>query len=322
MTSSPLISIVVPVYNVAPYLDECLQSIVGQTYSHLEIIVVDDGSTDCTPALCDRWAGQDERIRVIHQANGGQSVARNAALDIATGELLGFVDGDDWIEPDMYETLLSLLQTHDADIAVCSIYWEGKSRTPRNSGAVTDYRREEAIRALVDGKQLDNYLCDKLFKRALFEEIRLPEGRIFEDLAVLCKVCWRAGRVVMQEVPKYHYRINTNSSIYSKYTPLKDYQHFLSVYEQVQFVNRHRLYPQAARYVFKRGISCIEHTFTVASSAQTVRYTNDMLQKMHEFDRTPWRTVGFGLLVKRFLIYHLRPVYRPVYKLLRGEIKH
>ena len=105
----PLISIIVPIYNIAEYASECIQSLINQTYKNIEIILVDDGSTDHSPVICDEFAEQDERIKVIHKRNGGLSDARNAGLDVATGEYIGFVDGDDWVDEDMYETLYHLI---------------------------------------------------------------------------------------------------------------------------------------------------------------------------------------------------------------------
>ena len=114
----PTVSIIIPVYQVEKYLDKCIASVVGQTYQNLQIILVDDGSTDRSPAICDGRKERDPRITVVHQPNGGLSRARNAGLKLATGEFIGFVDSDDWIEPDMVETLLTALQETDADIAV------------------------------------------------------------------------------------------------------------------------------------------------------------------------------------------------------------
>lgn len=117
--SSPLISIIVPVYNVEPYVSKCLESILRQTYQNIEIIIIDDGSTDGGSDICDAYAHKDKRIKVIHQSNEGVSGARNVGLRIAKGEFIGFVDSDDWIEADMYEYLLQNIQQQDADIAIC-----------------------------------------------------------------------------------------------------------------------------------------------------------------------------------------------------------
>ena len=120
----PLISIIVPVYNVKDYVEKCLDSICGQSYTNLEIVVVDDGSTDGSGELCDAYALKDQRVKVIHRDNRGVSTVRNEGLDIAQGEYIGFVDGDDWVDGDMYEFLYELLIVNEADISVCSHYIE------------------------------------------------------------------------------------------------------------------------------------------------------------------------------------------------------
>ena len=124
-----LISVIVPVYNVEKYLDKCVQSIVNQTYKNLEIILVDDGSTDHCPALCDEWAKKDERIQVIHKKNGGLSSARNTAIDVISGEYVIFVDSDDWIDLDMIASMLEFAETNDADIVSGGFYFESTDGT-------------------------------------------------------------------------------------------------------------------------------------------------------------------------------------------------
>ena len=116
--SKPLISVIVPVYNVEQYLPKCIDSILAQTYENLEIILVEDGTKDSSGVICDEYAAKDARIRVIHKENGGLSSARNAGMEIARGEYFGFVDSDDWIEPEMYENLMALAQKYDADVFV------------------------------------------------------------------------------------------------------------------------------------------------------------------------------------------------------------
>lgn len=128
----PLISIIVPVYNVKDYVEKCLDSICGQTYKNLEIVVVDDGSTDGSGEICDTYAQKDPRVKVIHRENRGVSAVRNEGLDIALGEYIGFVDGDDWIDSDMYEFLYELLIVNEADISVCSHYIENRAREKSN----------------------------------------------------------------------------------------------------------------------------------------------------------------------------------------------
>jgi glycosyltransferase involved in cell wall biosynthesis len=159
----PLISIIVPIYNIAEYASECIQSLINQTYKNIEIILVDDGSTDHSPAICDEFAEQDERIKVIHKRNGGLSDARNAGLDVATGEYIGFVDGDDWVDEDMYETLYHLIYEHQADISICTHYTELPNRTKvkYKSKKTKIFSSQKAIATLIEDKIIQNYIRDK-----------------------------------------------------------------------------------------------------------------------------------------------------------------
>lgn len=196
----PLISIIVPVYNVKDYLSKCLQSICGQTYKNLEIILIDDGSSDGSGELCDLFAQRDGRIKVIHQANAGQSAARNRGLAVAQGEFLGFVDSDDWIEPDMYEFLYCLLKENEADISICSHCRDkdGRSVAKYASGKQFVFTRDEGIRALAVDKHIRNYVWDKLYKRCLFSDIAFPLNRIFEDIAISYQVFYKAENIVCE----------------------------------------------------------------------------------------------------------------------------
>ncbi len=158
----PLISVIVPIYKVEQYLNRCVQSIVDQTYKNLEIILVDDGSPDNSPAMCDAWAEKDDRIRVIHKENGGVSSARNAGLDAANGAYIGFVDGDDYIEPDMYAQLLQAIQKDSSDMAVCGYYFNQDVVTFPKSVCVS---AEQAMCYMFDSatKAFEGYCCNKLY---------------------------------------------------------------------------------------------------------------------------------------------------------------
>lgn len=319
----PLISVIVPVYNVKDYIEKCLDSICGQTYGNLEIIVVDDGSTDGSGDICDKYAQLDSRIKVFHQSNAGQSAARNMALDIAQGEYFGFVDSDDWIEEDMYEFLYHLVTENHADISICSHYKDkgGKSESKYASGKISVFTRDEAIRALVVDKKVRNYLVDKLYKRQLFNNIRLPLNRVYEDLAVSYKVFYGAEKVVMQEIPKYHYIIREGSTTQSKYNPQREYQLFLSVYEQVGFVRRKGIWAEADIYVIRRGVRLIDHTFMLSPSVSTDKIIKDVLFKMHEFDPVKYLRLGLFISLKYCLICHSMAFYRLFYRFVRSIFK-
>lgn len=200
------ISVIVPVYGVEPYLRKCLDSLVGQSYLNLEIILVDDGSPDRCGKICDEYAEKDSRIRVIHKENGGVSSARNAGLGIASGEWIGWVDSDDWVELDMFEYLLGNAQQAGAEIAVCSRVERYKEHHIfRGWEETLILNREEAMGLLLENDQMQNYLCDKLWKRELFRGIVFPEGKTFEDIAVMHRLFERASRVVCLPEWKYNY---------------------------------------------------------------------------------------------------------------------
>lgn len=313
-----MISIIVPVYNVKEYLERCLQSVCGQTYRNLEIILIDDGSTDGSGELCDWFAQEDERVRVIHQENAGQSVARNRGLDIARGEYFGFVDGDDWIEPDMYEFLYRLMTDNDADISICSHYRDKGSRSVAKyaSGKFFSLTRDEALQALVVDKHVRNYMWDKLFRRSLFTDVSFPVKRVFEDVAICYQLFYRAEKVVLQELPKYHYMIREGSTTKNRYNPRKDYDLFLSVYEQVKFVKEKGIWDKAGMYVIRSGIRLLEYAIMLGIPISTNEMASDIIAKMHKFDDIHWRQLGFWFALKRYLIYHHRGFYQRGYSLI------
>ena len=197
-----------PVYKVEVFLDRCVQSIVVQSYKNLEIILVDDGSPDNCPAMCDAWAERDSRIKVVHKQNGGLSDARNAGMAIATGELMGFVDSDDWIAPDMYQHLHDLLDADGSDIAACGVetVWEDgtPSRILTKSGCcVLD--QEEAMRAIIEESWLKQPVWYKLYKTALIRDIPFPVGKYHEDVFWSYQAVARAQKVSVSDKTGYYY---------------------------------------------------------------------------------------------------------------------
>ena len=174
MNSQPKISVIVPVYKTEGLLDRCVESIVGQTYKNLEIILVDDGSPDNCPAMCDEWAEKDSRIRVIHKENGGVSSARNAALDIATGDYIGFVDSDDWIEPEMYSSLIQKISESGKNIALCSYYAVEISGERYERRCVVDKEvldKDDYFRFIVLGGD-GGYIWNRLYDADILKEVR------------------------------------------------------------------------------------------------------------------------------------------------------
>ena len=213
--SKPLISVIVPVFNVEKYRGKCVDSILAQTYENLEIILVEDGTRDGCGAICDAYAAKDPRVRVIHKENGGLSSARNAGMDIARGEYFGFVDSDDWIEPEPYETLLNLAEKYNADLVSGSRYDVAEPTGERTLGL--HHEKEECISAMEmlgrvfvwDG--CDSAAWDKLYRRHLFADIRYPLGMYSEDIAIFYKLMEKANRVALCPKPLYNYLHRENS---------------------------------------------------------------------------------------------------------------
>lgn len=212
-----LISVIVPVYKVEAYLDKCVGSIVAQTYKNLEIILVDDGSPDRSGEICDEWAKKDPRIRVIHKENGGQATARNAGMAVATGKYIAFVDSDDWIDPQMYQSLHDTMITTDSDIVSCGAKRVWLDGTP--SQEVLSVKQDcvlehnAAMEAMIIGNGLVQIPCNKLYRTYLSEGISFPTGVICEDEFWTWQMVARAKRVAIIMDSYYNYLQRSDSTM-------------------------------------------------------------------------------------------------------------
>ena len=219
MANQELISVIVPIYNVEKYLKKCIDSIINQTYKNLEIILVDDGSPDNCGKICDEYAKNDKRIKVIHKKNGGLSDARNAGIDIAKGKYIGFVDSDDYIVSDMYEYLYNILIENSSDISICDYeyYYEknniiGKSNNVKINETVD---KKEALRRLM-GNSIGNYAWNKLYKRDLFNDVRYPVGKKMEDCGTTYKLFYLSNKITIGNERKYYYLQRDDSILHKK----------------------------------------------------------------------------------------------------------
>lgn len=207
LKDQPLVSIVVPVYNVEEYLDRCMESLVAQTLGNIEIILVDDGAKDSSPALCDAWQQKDGRVQVIHQENGGLSAARNAGVARARGQFVGFVDPDDYVDHSMYERLYHNIQKESADIAICgayNCYPNGLIEPAQHEGYyVCD--AEEALYRSLDGREIMVTAVTRLYPRELAQKVLFPVGKIQEDAFTTVDFLLGAKRVVIDLAPLYYY---------------------------------------------------------------------------------------------------------------------
>lgn len=193
-----LISIIIPVYNVEEYLERCVESVINQTYKNLDIILVDDGSSDRSVAICDEYAALDSRIRVVHKVNGGVSSARNTGLDMARGEIISFLDSDDWVHSEYLERLLELMESRKADIAMCDFLRTSSKNELAELGSenIIEYSNLEALEQFLDKHYVQMVvLWGKLYKRELFDELRFPLGRVHEDEYLTYKLIFRAEKI-------------------------------------------------------------------------------------------------------------------------------
>ncbi len=212
-----LISVIVTAYNIEGYIERGVLSICAQTYRNLEILVVDDGSTDGTGRLCDSLAKQDARVRVIHKRNGGPAEARNVAIAEAKGRYIGFVDGDDWIDPDMYEKMLSALKEQGADLAICRYRQVHKTHTVDGSvDRAVLFEGQEALQYYVEETkeyQIQNAAWNKLYKKEILQDLTFPAGKWYEDIMFATMALGRAECCIYLDTACYNYIIDREGSI-------------------------------------------------------------------------------------------------------------
>ena len=214
MIDNELISVIVPIYNVEKYLKKCVNSILKQTYKNLEIILVDDGSPDRCPEICDKLAQTDDRIIVIHQQNGGLSKARNVGLDVAKGAYLVFVDSDDTVEYELIEKLYKCLKKYDCKMAACGrkyVFEDGKILCKVPEGIDTVYEFGDAIKEMNAFRLFDMSAWAKIYAKELFSTIRFPEEKLSEDYFVMYKLIDLAHKVGYISEPLYNYLQRTSS---------------------------------------------------------------------------------------------------------------
>ncbi len=217
MDDKKLISVIIPVYNAEKHLERSIKSVLDQTYATLEVILIDDGSTDESGRICDAFAKKDSRVKVIHKANGGQSDARNCGLDIATGDYIGFVDADDSVALNIYEVLLDNMIKEDAQISCCGT----EQRYPDGGTALFNddtflykvFTKEEALKEFTNNRIITASLWDKLFDKRIFDGLRLKKGMIFEDFQIMPYCLLRADMIVYSGKPLYSYNVTAVSTI-------------------------------------------------------------------------------------------------------------
>ncbi|MBQ6973154.1 MAG: glycosyltransferase [Synergistaceae bacterium] len=278
--SCPLISVIVPVYNTEKYLAQCVNSILTQTYANLELILVDDGSTDSSPAMCDDFARKDSRVRVIHKENGGAGLARNAGLDAANGELVATVDSDDCIMPEMYARLYALMSENGADMAMCGyVLDDGSGNVGGNAG---DCRKPEVItgeeslyRLVMPGWSVEYiYLWNKLYRSELFRGVRFPPGNRHDDTARMHRLSGSCGKIVITQEKLYVHR-SVQDSVMGRIGR----DSFDAAVHMKHFADQSEAFRDREEYLRSRGMNDLAEFSHLRSSAYGVMAL--MLQKLN-----------------------------------------
>lgn len=275
-----LISVIVPVYNIEMFVERCIKSIVEQSYKNLEIILVDDGSTDNSANICDEWEKKDSRIKVVHKINGGLSDARNSGLDIVSGEYISFIDGDDFIDKDMYKNMIYYITNYDCDICVC-----GMCKTENGQEFVTrpyNYENKEftildsesGIKEVLNDK-IDVSSCNKLYKKSVIGKLRFPYGKTNEDFAMIYKFFFYSRKIVIINMNLYKY-IQRDGSITTTKFNERQFDKFYNCIEMLDFIksNIPNLTMYAEKYLWYQAF-CLLKTL----------YTKNLFRDYKEYDK-------------------------------------
>lgn len=231
----PELSVIVPVYNAEKYLHKCVDSILNQTYRDFELLLVDDGSPDQCGTICDAYATQDPRVKVIHKPNGGVSEARNVGLDQAKGNYISFIDPDDWVEPDLFQSTIDFCKTKQTDIVcfeVCIVRKNKKKFHYRFAADCVFEAKDALVKILTD--VIDNSPCNKIYRKAVWNNVCFPVWRRFEDVATIYKTFYNADRVGYIKKYFYYYVKHEGSAIALSFDAQRRYECFLGYKEQYE----------------------------------------------------------------------------------------
>lgn len=273
------ISVIVPIYRVEKFLPQCIESVLNQTFTDFELILVDDGSPDRCPEICDETAKRDARVRVIHQANAGLSAARNAGIEVAHGAWLSFVDSDDYIAPQFYEKLYQTAQRTDADCVMCSVQNVDESGKPIDSALMRvadEVKTGREVLRKIGRDDVTPYLTawNKLYRRKLFNTLRYPAGRQNEDVFVFAELFCQVQRAACVAEPLYFYRKRIDSIMNSAVTlrNLDEMWAYVNCFEHLQQDNEESILKETEKRVFAK-LTGVYYRVT-----EEDRYSNKMKQ--------------------------------------------
>lgn len=309
-----MISVIVPIYKVEDFLHKCVDSIINQTYQDLEIILVDDGSPDNCGYICDEYAKKDSRIKVIHKKNGGLSDARNAGMDIATGDYISFIDSDDYIEENMYECMLNNLITENADICICGykvVDYDGKiikKISQHNKVLIKD----EAFFQLMEGNVFYAIMCNKLFSNRIFKnkELRFPVGKIHEDEFLIHYIYGECNKICVLEASLYNYISRDSSIMHSQRKSNKEYDTVEMYLDRAYYFHKNNYENYAAQLMIRVACECVrvykttDHDEKTKERIRMIRLEFHKQKKLIELTSLKlFRRVGLAIFDNSFYGY-------------------
>lgn len=310
-----LITLIIPVYMVEPYLDRCLNSVVRQTYENLEIILVDDGSKDNCPTICDRWAKKDKRIRVIHRENGGLSAARNSGIDAAQGEYLAFVDSDDFVSEEFIDVLYQACKRTGSQIAQCRYEYVDGDVMTKDKGEVTEptevFSGKEMIKGMSWRDGAYNVVAwNKLYHKSVFEGVRYPEGRIHEDEATTHKLFYQAEQVVFVYRFLYGYYTGGTSITRDKFSlkrldwewAVRNRLTFLKERQEIEIlIPMYKIYMDGTIDLYYKIKELLQDKQTAKELKGRLKST---YKELKQYGGTPWKTkTGYGIFLISPILY-------------------
>lgn len=302
-----MISVIIPIYNVEDYLVDCLNSVINQTYRDLEIILVDDGSVDACSEICDKYSLTDKRIKVIHKKNGGLSDARNAGIDIATGEYITFVDSDDMLDLNMISYLYELIEADKSDISSCR-----RLRINENGTLISNNLLDEGhycvkgadncMHEYLSKNNFDTVAWAKLYRMSLFKDIRYPVGRYNEDVFTTYKVVAMSKSISIGLAQLYLYRERSNSIMTSSFSV----KHLDSIYgklEMQEYVSQ--MFPKELKYAKAQVVyACNQCVMKIAKSNYRDKETIKMIQGLYRKNIMSFLTSGSSVVSKCFAMFN------------------
>lgn len=237
-----MVSIIIPIFRVEKYINTCVQSVVMQSYENIEIILVDDGSDDHCPHICDQWMEKDKRIKVVHKKNGGLAEARNYGLDLANGEYIVFVDGDDYIHKDMIKFMVDTSNKYSANMVCCNFQKVCDDKISKKMPIIKEYavKQYDCVQALENLNDIMVISCAKIYKKDPINNLRFPVGRLHEDEFMIHKFIYYCGKIVKLDAPLYYYFQREDSIVHS--IKKKNIEDAMDAYEErLKFLDEHKL---------------------------------------------------------------------------------